>query len=151
MLALRPIEFILRGLPEGFLVIFAVYVFSKTEIDKKKYLVTSIIFSLIIYIARLLPINYGVHMILSLLSLLLIIISYNKIDAIKGIKSIIFIYLIQLVSELINVFILNLMNINLEVLSVDPVYKNIVGFPSLIITGLVILIVYKINKNRRKS
>ena len=97
MLELRPIEFLLRGLPEGFLVVFAIYIFSKTEIDKKKYLITSIIFSLIIYIVRLLPISYGVHMILSLLILLLIIVSYNKIDVIKGVKSIILIYLLQLI------------------------------------------------------
>lgn len=150
MLQLSPIEFILRGLPEGFLVIFAVYIFSKTKIDKKKYLVTSIIFSLIIYIVRLLPISYGVHMILSLFSLLLIIVFYNKIDVIKGIKSIIFIYLIQLISELINVLILNIMNIDLEVLSLDPVYKNILGFPSLIITAIIIYIIFRFNKKRRK-
>lgn len=150
MLQLSPIEFILRGLPEGFLVIFAVYIFSKAKIDKKKYLVTSIIFSLIIYIVRLLPISYGVHMILSLFSLLLIIVFYNKIDVIKGIKSIIFIYLIQLISELINVLILNIMNIDLEVLSLDPVYKNILGFPSLIITAIIIYIIFRFNKKRRK-
>lgn len=150
MLELRPIEFLLRGLPEGFLVVFAIYIFSKTEIDKKKYLITSIIFSLIIYIVRLLPISYGVHMILSLLILLLIIVSYNKIDVIKGVKSIILIYLLQLISELINVFILNLMNIDLEVLSLNPVCKIILGFPSLIITAIIIYIVFIINKKRKK-
>ena len=143
MLKLQPIEFILRALPESFLVIFAVYIFSKAEIDKKKYLITSIVFALIIYFTRMLPINYGVHMILSVLILLFIVISYNQIEVVNSVKGIIFIYLIQLISEAINVFILNITNINLEMLSGDPVYKAFLGLPSLVITGVIVLIIYK--------
>lgn len=150
MLKLQPIEFILRAIPESFLVIFAIYIFSKTEINKKKYLVTSIAFSIIIYITRMLPINYGVHMILSVLFLLFIIVSYNKIEVINGIKSIIFTYLVQLVSEAINVFILNLMNLDLETLFINPIYKTIFGLPSLVITAVIISIFYIINKKRKK-
>ena len=148
MLKLQPIEFILRAMPESFLVILAIYIFSKTKINKKKYIVTSIVFSTILYISRMLPIDYGVHMILSVLALLAIVMLYNKIDAIKGIKSIVFIYLIQLVSELINVVILKLVNIDLEVLSMDGLYKTILGLPSLIITGVIVLMVYKIEKRK---
>ena len=79
-----------------------------------------------------------------------IVLFYNKIDAIKGIKSIVFIYLIQLVSELINVAILKLINIDLEVLSMDGLYKTVLGLPSLVITGVIVLIVYKI-KNRKEA
>ena len=150
MLKLQPIEFILRAMPESFLVILAIYIFSKTKINKKKYVITSIVFSTILYISRMLPIDYGVHMILSVLALLAIVLFYNKIDAIKGIKSIVFIYLIQLVSELINVAILKLINIDLEVLSMDGLYKTVLGLPSLIITGVIVLIVYNI-KNRKEA
>ncbi len=150
MLKLQPIEFILRAIPESFLVIFAIYVFSKTEIDKTKYLVTSGIFSVIIYITRLLPINYGVHMILSVLFLLFIIVSYNKIDVINGIKSIIFTYLVQLVSEAINVFILNHMGFDLDTLFINPIYKTILGLPSLIITAIIISVFYIMNKKKKE-
>ncbi|MGG7142518.1 hypothetical protein ACQPVP_03535 [Clostridium nigeriense] len=150
MLKLQPIEFVLRAIPESFLVIFAIYIFSKTEINRKKYLVTSIAFSIIIYITRMLPINYGVHMILSVLFLLFIIVSYNKIDVINGIKSIIFTYLVQLISEAINVFILNFINLDLETLFKDPVSKTILGIPSLVITGIIISTFYMINKKRKK-
>lgn len=150
MLKLQPIEFVLRAIPESFLVIFAIYVFSKTEINRKKYLVTSIAFSIIIYITRMLPINYGVHMILSVLFLLFIIVSYNKIDVINGIKSIIFTYLVQLISEAINVSILNFMNLDLETLFKDPVSKTILGIPSLVITGIIISTFYMIDKKRKK-
>ncbi len=150
MLRLHPIEFFLRAIPESFIVIFAIYIFSKTEINKKKYLITSIIFSLIIYIARMLPISYGVHMILSVLFLLFIMAYYNNIDVINAIKSIIFTYLIQLISEAINVLILNIMKLDLETLFKDPITKTILGIPSLIITVAIILVFYIINKKRRK-
>ena len=150
MLQLNPIEYILRGLPESFLVIFAIYIFSQTKINKRKYLVTSIMFSLVTYGVRMLPINYGVHMVLSLLFLLFIIVSYNEIDVVNAIKSIIFIYLIQFVSEAINVVILNFMNIDLEIQFKNPIYKSIIGIPSLMITGIIILIIYIFNKKRKK-
>ncbi|EOR27632.1 hypothetical protein A500_03506 [Clostridium sartagoforme AAU1] len=151
MLKLQPIEFILRTLPEGFLVIFAIYIFSRTNMNKIKYLITSTAFSLIVYFTRMLPINYGVHMILSVLILLFIIIYYNKIEVVAGIKSIILIYLIQLISELLNVLILNIFKFNLDVLLIDPVYKTILGIPSLIITGIIVLMFYMLSKKKKRA
>lgn len=150
MLEVRPIEFLLRSLPEGFIVVFAIYIFSKVDINKKKYLSTSVVFSIITFTVRLLPINYGVHMVLSVLFLLFIIVSYNKIDAVSAIKSIIFIYLIQFISEAINVLILNFMNVDLDTQFKNPIYKSIIGIPSLIITGVIILIIYIFNNKKRK-
>ena len=150
MLEVRPIEFLLRSLPEGFIVVLAIYIFSKLDINKKKYLSTSVVFSIITFTVRLLPINYGVHMVLSVLFLLFIIVSYNKIDAVSAIKSIIFIYLIQFISEAINVLILNFMNVDLDTQFKNPIYKSIIGIPSLIITGVIILIIYIFNNKKRK-
>lgn len=159
MLEVRPIEFLLRSLPEGFIVVLAIYIFSKVDINKKKYLSTSVVFSIITFTVRLLPINYGVHMVLSVLFLLFIIVSYNKIDAVSAIKSIIFIYLIQFISEAINVLILNFMNVDLDTqfknpiyksIFKNPIYKSIIGIPSLIITGVIILIIYIFNNKKRK-
>ncbi|WP_294187891.1 hypothetical protein [uncultured Clostridium sp.] len=150
MLEVRPIEFLLRSLPEGFIVVLAIYIFSKVDINKKKYLSTSVVFSIITFTVRLLPINYGVHMVLSVLFLLFIIVSYNKIDAVSAIKSIIFIYLIQFISEAINVLILNFMNVDLDTQFKNPIYKSIIGIPSLIITGVIILIIYIFNNKKRK-
>ena len=150
MLKLQPIEFFLRVIPEGFLFIFAIYVFSQLNIDRKKYIISSLLFSSSVYIIRLLPINYGVHMTLSVLFLLFISIVYNKIDAIRAIKSIIILYLIQLISEALNVLVLNLMKLDLDKLFKDPIKKSILGLPSLAITLIIIIIFYLINKKRRK-
>ena len=150
MLDIKPIEFLLRALPESFLVIIAIYLFSKTDINLSNYRITSIVFSIIWYITRKLPISYGVHMILSVILLQFIVVFYNKIDAIKGIKGIIYIYLIQLISELFNILILKLLNIELELLLTDPLYKTILGLPSIITTGIITFLYYVISKKRKK-
>ncbi|MBS6501304.1 MAG: hypothetical protein KH415_06670 [Clostridium sp.] len=150
MLKLQPIEFFLRTIPEGFLFILAIYVFSEINIDRKKYIISSLVFSSSVYIIRLLPINYGVHMILSVLVLLFISIAYNKVEAIQSVKSIIILYMIQLISEAVNVLLLNLIKLDLDKLFKDPIKKSILGLPSLLITLIIIIIFYLINKKRRK-
>lgn len=148
MLRLHPIEFLLRVLPESFLFVLAVYIFSKTKIDKKKYFTTGLIFSVVVFIIRMLPINYGVHMILSVLFLLFIIVKYNNIDVVNSIRSIILTYLIQLISEAVNVLFLNMSNIDLDTAFLNPITKNLLGIPSIIITFLIIMISYKIINKR---
>jgi hypothetical protein len=149
MLKLQPIEFFLRAVPEGFLFIFAVYIFSKTNIIKKKYIVSSVLFAVIMFIVRLLPINYGVHTILGLMFLVILTSTYNKVDVIKSMRSALILVLIQFLTEGINILILNLIpNINIYTLVEDPIIKAIVGLPSLIMATLVVYIFYAVNKKK---
>lgn len=149
MLKLHPIEFFLRTIPEGFLFVFVVYVFSKTAIDKKKYIISSVLFAIIIFMVRLLPINYGVHTILSLILLLMLTTKYNKIDVMKSISSVLILVLIQFLAEAINILIINLIpNINTDILLEDPVYKTLLGLPSLITIGLIVYLFYVVGKKK---
>ncbi|GAA0084354.1 hypothetical protein UT300007_07930 [Clostridium sp. CTA-7] len=146
MLRLQPIEFFLRAIPEGFLFIFAIYVFSKEMIDKRKYVISSIIYSTAIFLIRMLPINYGVHTILAVLFLLFLTITYNNIDVIKTMSSTIIIFIVQFLSEGINMLIIQFLP-DIDQLFKDPVLKTILGLPSLIIASLITYIFYKkINK-----
>lgn len=151
MLKLQPIEFLLRGIPESFLFILAIYVFSKTKLDKNKYIISSLLYATSTYIIRLLPIDYGVHMILSVLFLLFILIIYNKFEVIVSIRSIIIMYLIQFVSEAINVAMLNMIGLDLDTLFKNPVNKSVIGIPSLIISGIIIWSFNFLNKKREKK
>lgn len=149
MLKLQPIEFFFRAIPEGFLFVFAVYVFSTTTINKKKYIISSILFATIIFMVRLLPINYGVHTILALMLLLMLTTKYNKIDIMKSVRSVLVLVLIQFFAEGINILILNLTpNINIDILLEDPVFKTLLGLPSLIIISLIVYLFYKVNKKK---
>ena len=79
MLKMTSAEFILRLLPEAF-------IFSKTRINKSKYLLSSFLLGLSVFIIRMLPINYGVHTILNIIMLAVIAYSINKIDLTESIK-----------------------------------------------------------------
>ena len=149
MLELKPIEFLLRAIPEGFLYILGIYIFSKIKINKKKYIIASLITAVALYCIRQLPINYGVHTILLILFIIFLSILYNKIDPIQSIKSTIITFIIQFLSEGINMLILSIIpNIDLDSLFNNIIIKNFLGVPSLIITLIVLILFYNFYKKR---
>lgn len=149
MLDLKPIEFFLRAIPEGFLYILGIYVFSKIKIDKKKYIKGSLITAIVIYCIRFLPIDYGVHTILSILFIIFLSIFYNGIDQINVIKGTIITFIIQFLSEGINMLVISIIpNINLNKLFNKPEIKTLLGLPSLIITLIVCILFYNNYKKK---
>lgn len=149
MLKLEPIEFLLRTIPEGFLYLLGVYVFSKIRINKSNYITASLITAVALYFIRLLPIDYGVHTILIILFIIFLSMFYNKVDSIQAVKSTIITFIIQFLSEGINMVILNVIpNLNLNKLFNNPITKNLLGIPSLIITLIILILVYNIYKKK---
>lgn len=140
MLNLEPIELILRAIPEGFLYMFGLYIFSKKEIEKKKYIISAIIIGLGIYIFRELPVNYGVHTMLTILLIIFLSSIYNKIEVISSIKSTIIMFIVQFISEAANILLLQLIpNLELDKLFSNTLYKTLLGIPSLIISLLILI------------
>lgn len=149
MLKSEPIEFFLRAIPEGFLYILGVYIFSKIKIDRNKYIKSSLITSIVVYCIRLLPIDYGVHTILTILFIIFFSMSYNKIDQIKVIRATITTFIIQFLSEGINMIILNFIpNLNVDNLFNDAIMKTFLGIPSLIITLIILILFYNSCKKK---
>ena len=99
MLKLSLFEFIVRSIPEEFLFVLAVHAFSKTGINLKRYLLSGTLFSITVYLIRLLPIQYGVHTILSLIVLIVLVSFINKIDIIKSIRAGIIIFILDFICE----------------------------------------------------
>lgn len=151
MLKLSALEFFLRAIPESFLIIFAVYAFSKTAIEVKRYSLSSIIFSIMIYIIRLLPIHYGVHTILGIILIIILTVNINKIDIIKSIQAVILTVILQFICEGINIFIIqNIFKMDINYVFNKPVLKILYGIPSLIIFGCIIIMYYtKVLKRKR--
>lgn len=144
MLNLEPIELILRTLPEGFIYMLGVYIFSYKCINKSKYIISSIMSGVSIYIFRALPISYGVHTILTILLIVFLASTYNKIDVILVIKSTIMIFIIQFLSEGLNILLLGLFpSLDLDTMFNIPIYKNLLGIPSLIISLLILIVMKK--------
>ena len=89
MLKLSWIELLMKGIPEGFLDVLAIYIFTNTKFEKSRYVILSVLFIASTYLIRLLPINLGVNTMLGLLVLILIFIVGCKAEPPKVIKSVI--------------------------------------------------------------
>ena len=143
MLKLTLLEFFLRGLPEGFLLIFAAYAFSKTVISKKKYIISSIIFVIAVYLIRLLPIQYGVHSILNIIVIIVLAVNVNKISIFKSIQGSIMAMILGFICEGINVFIIQyIFKADIEYVLSEPLLKILYGIPSLVIFAAIVITYY---------
>lgn len=143
MLNLSIQELFFRVLPEEFLFILAIYSFSKTTINIKKYAIASIILAIITYLIRLLPIQYGVHTILGIIAILVISVNIMKIDIIKAIQASIITTIIEFISEGINIFIIQyILKKDINYIFNDPNLKVLYGFPSLVILASIVIIFY---------
>jgi hypothetical protein len=150
-LKLSLLEIIIRGIPECFLFVFAAYTFSKTAINSKRYLLSSLLFGVIAYGVRLLPIQYGVHTIINLIFLIVIMTAINKIEIIKSIRAGIISIILEFICEGINVFILkNVLKEDLNLVLGDPTLKTLYGLPSLAIFGCIVAILYIIFYKRKE-
>lgn len=143
MLRLTWFEFIVRGIPEQFLFVLAIYAFSKIRIDLKKYLLSGVLASIMLYLVRLLPIQYGVHSLVSLVILIIIVSYINKIDIIKSIRGGISTFVLCFILEGINLsFIQFVLKMNLNNIMNNHILKTLTGLPSLIVFGIVVIAYY---------
>lgn len=151
MLKLSILEFFIRVIPESFLIIFAVYTFSKTAIEVKKYFLSSIILAIMTFMIRSLPIHYGIHTILCIIVIILLICNINKIDIIKSIQAVIITIILQFICEGINVFMIqNIFKLDINYVFNEPVLKLLYGIPSLVIFAC-IPILYYVKLSKRKE
>lgn len=144
----------LRAIPEGILGFYAVYVFSGERVNYKRLLLSGILFGIITYLVRFLPIKFGVHTILSLIFFILLALQVNRINLIKAVTSCILYIVILFIAEAVTYpLIASLMGVSLESLSQDPGKIVLYGSSSLVFTFIVIEIISIIKKKynlRRK-
>ena len=143
MLRITLLEFLLRGLPEAFLMVFAVYSFSKITVMIKKYIITSMLFVIAVCLIRLLPIQYGVHTILNIIVLIVLTVNINKINIIKSIQASIMVAILEFICEGINMFIIQyIFRLNVKYVLSKPLVKTLYGLPSLLIFAAIVSIYY---------
>lgn len=136
-------EFIIRGIPEGLIFFIAVYAFTKNVIQIKRYLLSSILYSVMVYLIRFLPIQNGADFILNLIVLIVLTVIVNKFDIIKAIKAGIIIMLLEFISEGVNIFIIQfILKKDLNAAFKDPMLKIIYTSPSLLIFGFIVITYY---------
>ena len=153
MLKVTLIEFILRGIPEAFIHLFAMYAFTGVKLDKRRYVKTGIILAIMMLFIRFLPISYGIHTILIIMAMITLSITLNKLGIIETIRAAIINVIVQFLAEGINMLLIQgMFRKSVQEIVSDPITKVIYGIPSLIIWMLVIFIYYKwIGKKKRRS
>jgi len=100
---------LMKGIPECFLVSWAIHFFTNTKMEWKKYLLISIVYTAATYLIRFLPITLGVNTILSLFVLIFTFQLVHKADLAKVTRAVIssvIVLILTAVSELINALIL---------------------------------------------
>jgi hypothetical protein len=151
MLKLTVVEFFFRLIPEAFLFIFAGYAFSKTKVNLKRYLLSGAVLSIIGYLVRMLPINFGIHSVLILVACIVLLVTINKIPMMKAVSASLIIMIVGFAAEALNgIFIQNVLGKDMELIFQDPSQKVLYGLPSLGLMGLIIAIVYIIHYKRDK-
>ncbi len=151
-------ELLIKGIPENFISMIALYIFTNTKVTIKKYVILSLILAVITYFTRWFPINLATHTMLVLLALMLIHLAANKGDLnyiIKTIVSVIVIALIILISETLDFLLLAQIygqeKANEILLAGDPILRSLAALPSIAIFGAVVLVVYLIKKTKTRK
>ncbi|MBY0754312.1 hypothetical protein K5V21_02475 [Clostridium sardiniense] len=144
-------EFIVRGIPEAVLFIFAVCIFSSTKIEIKKFIISSLILSVATFLVRMLPISYGIHTILNIIILVIITTVVVKLSIIGSIRSCILTAILMFICEGINMGLIQLTHgSEIERIFANPILKTVYGLPSLMIFAIILLL-YKFNRKGIKS
>lgn len=145
-------ELLIKGIPEGLLLLTAVHLFSNTSIQKKPFILSAVSFIGLTYFIRLLPINLGFHTIISMFMLIGLSNMINHIEVFQATKAITMITIILLVCEALNMLLLTLIfgDAIYEILATATT-KCLYGMPSTLFFGLSILIRYLIHNKKAKN
>jgi hypothetical protein len=151
MLKLTTIEIIFRAIPESFLYILGFYVFAKTRVNIKRYIISGILGGGLIGIMRALPISYGIHTILLIILFAVLSTFINKINTIKSIQVGILSFASMFICEAINTLLIYaVFKKDMEYIFADPTLKTIYGMPSLIIMACFFGCYYKRLSKRKE-
>jgi hypothetical protein len=141
MIQLTFTEFLLRTIPELFVLVWGIHVISGKSINNTKYILSSIILSISTFFVRWLPIYFGVHMIINII-LVISVMVIIRIPLIKAIFSTLIVFSLLCLGEFINIaVIISFLKIDTINEFVNPLKKTIYCFPSLIFLVLSIFII----------
>ncbi|WP_321825632.1 hypothetical protein [Clostridium butyricum] len=133
----------LRCIVEVFIVNFIIYTLSKKSINNTNYYIVSILLSVLKYVVRLLPIYYGVHIVINIITFISIM-TILGIPLIKSIKNTLITFTILEFSEILNLIILIILD-NKFWTDNEIYIKGSLGIPSLIFLFLsAVILKYRI-------
>lgn len=134
---------IIRSLPECILLIISSYILMDIKLDKIDILKKSILYLIILTLIRVLPINFGIHTVLSMFVLGTILYRLKGQDIINTILTISKIFICLAMSEGIYMVMANdVMGIPLKLLTDNTkIVSAMLTLPSLLIFFILVLII----------
>jgi hypothetical protein len=148
---------LMKGIPEGLIIAWGMLILTDTKMEKKNYLMLSLLYIVITYLVRFLPITLGIN---TVLSLFVMIFSYQIVyhaglnKMIHGMVASIVILVFTAVSEILNVLLLTMLygseQANILVTSSSELTQAVYTIPSTIFLALFAVAGYFIMKEIRK-
>ena len=141
-----------RGLPEGFIHMYAMYALVNVKLDKKKYIFSATLLAFIMVLVSKLPISYGIHSILIVMSMIILATMINGLSTAHCISIAIINMIIQFLTEGFNVLLIqNVLKMEMSEVMTNPISKVVYGMPSLIIFWGIIFTLGKMNSKRQRN
>lgn len=140
------VEYLLGYGLQCFAVVLGIYAFNRQKVTLKNYILASILFMIISCFVKLLPISFGVHIIINMLFLYLICVIPLKMPAYKTIRSVSLVIVLILISEMVvtSIIITILGKEYFESLMKDSFNRSLIGLPSNVLFTLVVTLSYYI-------
>lgn len=153
MLTISLLQLGCKGIPEGIAYVIGMYALTGLRIEWKKLFGMSAILILATYLIRLLPIRFGIHTMLILFTMIFIYMVVTKTPVIRNIKAALIILAFLIISEMINLGILQFLYGSEHVKEImdDNVQKTLYSIPSTIIFVLLTILAYYLCVVRKRE
>lgn len=139
----------IRLIPEAFLIMYSICLLTNSKVDFKKILAASVIGGTGVYIARLMPIHFGIHTILAVLLDILLMVKLLNIEIHKAIAGALILIITIFASDIIIFAIYtNIFRFSPEVINGQTMLSVIYGLPSLLVFYFIIRIIVLIKEKR---
>ncbi len=137
-----------RIIPESLFFVWAFYMLSQTMMKIKRYLLSAIIGVVVICGVKFLPIDFGVHTLISITGYIITNVLINKISIVKSILVTLGVTIVEFICEIIDLFIIqNILHGNTEYIFSNSNLKILYEAPSfLFFIILVFVLRFFINK-----
>jgi hypothetical protein len=150
--------FLMKGIPEGLLIVWGIHILTNTNVDRKKFLLLSAVYIVTTYLIRLLPITLGINTVLSFVVLVFCFQLSYHIGLPKMTRSLaaaVILLVFTAVSEIANVLFLTVLyggeQANALMASQDKMTQAIYTMPSTVFLAIITVAVYFVARAIKKK
>jgi len=142
MLKLTLGEVIAIGILESLEIVWAVYVFSGKQINKRDYFLAALFSLIAAVMVRFMPVLLGINVIINIFILILVSVKLIKLPVSKAVPCVLITFVLKVVCETITFFTLSkLLKVDLSAIFRNEGMIFIYGLPSIILFASIVWVV----------